>query len=72
MLLLHGPHLVLGSKPRSDTEHSPRLMVSAKILHVSSRASTQKPGKKIHFLISSIILPHYPFSEAKDPTHYVC
>ena len=50
-LLLHGPRLVLGSKPCSDIEHSPRLMVSAKILPISSRASTQKPGKKIHFLI---------------------
>ena len=51
MPLLNGPHLVLGSKPCSDIEHSPRLMVSAKILPVSSRASTHKPGKKIHFLI---------------------
>ena len=28
--------------------------------------------KRFIFLFSSIILPHYPFSEAKDPTCYVC
>lgn len=54
------------------TDILPERLSSPKILPITSRVSTQKPGKgsRSHFSLSFLV--HYPFFEAKDAPCCVC